>query len=57
MPKNQKAVKLVEVILCFISLLIGMPLSIAFAPQQATIQRDKIDEELKDMRDESGALV
>ena len=57
MPKSKRCVKAVELVLCFISLIIGMPLSIALAPQQGTIQRDKIDPELVDIRDESGEYV
>jgi hypothetical protein len=57
MPKSTNAAKVIELILCGMSLTFALPMSIALFEQHASLDRELIDEELKELLDEDGNLI
>ena len=54
MPKGPNAAKVIELILCGCSLTFALPMSIALFEQHASLSRELIDDELKELKDEDG---
>ena len=52
MPRNNNARKGIELILCICSLTFALPMSIALFKQRTYIDRENIDEELKNLKTE-----
>jgi len=57
MPKGPNAAKAIELILCGVSLTFALPMSIALFEQHASLDRELIDDELKETKDDEGNQI
>lgn len=56
-PKHVVAGKGLEAFLCWISLAVALPMSIALFKQRSSTSIDKLEDEFKNLKDENGDLI